>query len=394
MMVQNAGYLVLQTSIIRFHARARSVRSQHRLATAVKIAFLVTTLAMTVVWALAIRWLGSAGVTAQLSLAGFALLVARGWLSLVQAWNRAEGRPWRFCALETMQSVGGVLLVIVALHFRPGDPAAAIGASAFAALLAAACAPALLMVPLRGGGTAALLRELFTYGVPLALAFFASAALAVSDRLIIAVHAGPAAAGGYAVAFSIADRLLNLLLLPIPLSMKPALFAAWERDKAAATELLMQTGRWLMLIGLPVVCALVMVPERIAALIAGPDMARSAASFIPWLAVGSFLAALLTLYFSLAFQLTRKTRRMTGVVGIPAILNVVVNLWLVPRYGAIAACYTTVAAYALALILAITMGRREVMVPLPLKAMFQALLISAALAVCLTLLRDIGYEPT
>ena len=355
-----------------------------RSSTAVRLAFLAATLLVTVVWAVAVRWLGEAGVTAQLALAGLALLVLRGWLSLVQAWNRAEGRPWAFFILEAVQAFGALILAVAALAFAPGAPEAAVWAAAAACALAAALSPALLLAPIRTDCTSALLRDLFSYGAPLALVFFAGAALAVSDRLIVAVHLGAAAAGAYAVAFSIADRAINLVVLPVPVATKPELFAAWERGgEAAARPVLERTARWLIVLGFPAATILAFAPEPIARFLAGGGLAEDAARMIPWLAVGSLLSALLAHHFSTAFQLTRRTHWMLAAIGVPAVLNIAANLVLVPRYGIAAAGWTTVGGYALAVALAIAIGRRQVRVPFPLRTAGFTLLACVPLAALL-----------
>ncbi|HEX8644095.1 MAG TPA: polysaccharide biosynthesis C-terminal domain-containing protein [Allosphingosinicella sp.] len=387
LIVQNAGYLAIQTSIIRFHARAGGPDGERRLATAVRVVYAAVTAAVTLVWVACAWWLGEAGVSRQLALAGLALLVLRGWLSLVQAWNRAQGRPWAYLILEAVQSFGALVLAIAVLQVAPNSAAAAVWAAAAATALAAALSPGLLLTKWSPGGTGTILREIFAYGAPLAMVFFAGAALAVSDRLLVAVHVGAAAAGAYAVAFAVADRAMQLLLLPIPLAAKPLLFAAWEREgEAGARPVLTRSARWLIGLGLPTATVLIVAPEPIASVLAGGGLAGEAARLIPWLAVGSLLSCLLSHHFSLAFQLTRKTLWMLVAMGLPALLNVAANLVLIPRYGSIAAGWTTVAAYALALTLAILLGRREVAIPFPLRTAGLALLACLPLAVFLRLI--------
>ncbi|HZF94712.1 MAG TPA: oligosaccharide flippase family protein [Allosphingosinicella sp.] len=384
--VQNAGYLALQASIVRFHARAADAEARRRLATALRIAFLAATLLVAALWALAVRWLGEAGVTAELAVAGLGLLVLRGWLSLVQAWNRAQGRSWAFFLLEAVQAFGAMILAVAALELAPGAPEAAVWGTAAACGLAAALSPALLVAPVRTAGTRVVLRELFVYGAPLALAFLAGAALAVSDRLIIAVHLGAAAAGAYAVAFAIADRAINLVIIPVPVAAKPALFAAWEQGgEAAARPVLERTARWLIVLGFPVATILIFAPEPIARLLAGGGLADEAARMIPWIAAGSLLSALLAHHFAIAFQLTRRTGWMLVAIGVPAALNIAANLILVPRYGMVAAGWTTVGGYALAVTLAVLIGRRHVRVPFPLRTAALTLLACVPLAALLRL---------
>jgi O-antigen/teichoic acid export membrane protein len=185
--------------------------------------------------------------------------------------------------------------------------------------------------------------------------------------LLIAVHVGAAAAGAYAVAFAIADRAMSLVLLPVPVAAKPILFAAWEEGgEAAARPILERSARWLIALGFPVATILVFAPEPIARLLAGGGLADEAARAVPLLAIGALLSGFLTHHFALAFQLTRHTNRMLAAVGVPAALNVAANLLLIPRFGMLAAAWTTVASYALALALTIILGRRDLAMPFPL----------------------------
>lgn len=366
MIAQNAAFLPLQTAIIRFHARAADDAAIIRLASAVRLAFAVLTALTATLWWLAITWIDSAGVTGELALAGLAMLLLRGWLSFVQAWNRATFRPWTFLMLELLQSFGALVLAISVLQFLPNHPANVLWAGAAATALAAACCPKLAGLPFKFRGVTPLLGELLIYCAPLAVAFLASAILAVSDRLIIAAQLGAAAAGSYAVAFAIADRAMNLVLLPVPQASKPVLFAAWEAGGVvAARPVMLRSARWLIIAGLIMTTFLVIAANPLARLLAGPELAPAAAAMVPWLAVGSYLAGLHTHYFSLAFQLSTRTSRLIPVIVIPAVLNVAANLLLIPRFGIVAAGWTTVGGYGLALALAIALGRRHVVLPFP-----------------------------
>lgn len=79
------------------------------------------------------------------------------------------------------------------------------------------------------------------------------AILAASDRLLIASLIGPAAAGAYSAASSIAERAISLLLLPIAFAIKPQIFIEYNRGGAEPLRRLMkrQSG-WLMAAGLPI----------------------------------------------------------------------------------------------------------------------------------------------
>jgi O-antigen/teichoic acid export membrane protein len=384
----SAFFFWLQTGIIRFHMRAGSGDGERRLATLIKAAFLGSSLLLLLLLlpvAMAARpWLAAAGLDGTLCVAGFFLLLLRGWLSLAQAWNRARGLAWRFAGLELVNGVGAILLALLALHFSPGDPVMAIAGAAGAGLLAIFLSPGPLTVRMETRELGPLLREVAAYGAPLSLVFLAGSLLAMSDRLLVAYLVGPAAAGIYGVAFAIADRAINLVMLPIPLAAKPLVFLAFERDgEAAARRLLENSAAGLMALGFPAAVVLMITPQPITALLVGGGMADPAAEIVPWLALGSLMSAFVSLHFSLAFQLSRRTIWMLAVVGPPALLNVVANLLLLPVFGMKAAAWTTVGCYLIALFLAVALGRRQMRVPFPPGAAARSLLACVPLGLLL-----------
>jgi len=376
LILQNGVFFCLQTSIVRFHARAGADPAQ--LATAVRLAFLAGCGLVALVWPLAVAALARAGVTLDLAAAGLALLVVRGWLGLAQAWNRVEARPWRYFALEALQAWGALALALLALQLWPHQPAAPLWAAAAAAAAASLGAPSLLLQPMRTAGSGALARELVGYGLPLAFVYLAGGALALSDRVLIARFDGAAAAGAYAVAYALTDRAFGLALMPLPVAVKPRLFAAAEaRDAETVRRLLERSARWLILLGFPIAAAFVVLRMPLARLAGGPDLAAPAAAVIPLLAIGALLSSLLQLHFAVAFQLRRRTMGMLACLGIAAAANLGANLVLIPRFGMIAAAWTTVGGYAIALLLAVVTGRRHFRIPFSPKLAFATAFLCA-----------------
>src|SRR4029078_9655582 len=76
--------------------------------------------------------------------------------------------------------------------------------------------------------------------------------------------------------------------------------------------------------------------------------------------------AFLTLHFASAFQIARRTTWMLVAVAPAAVFNIVFNWVMLPTFGIVAAGWSTVASYAIALVLAIRFGRRHFLVPFSL----------------------------
>ncbi len=384
LLVQGTAFMWLQTGIIRFHSRARDPAALVALARFARSAYVAVAALVAAGWTAGLLLIGPTPMEVAVGLAGLVLLLLRGWLGIVQAWNRVCERSWHFAAVEALNGIGTLALAVVGLLLFPGEPLAAFAGGIAAALVAIAASTELLRLPRAAEGgaeTRQLLRAMSSYGVPLTLATAAGSLLLYSDRLVILALLGPAAAGVYSVSGAIANRAMLLLFLSIALTTKPAVFAAFERDgEAAASDALEGAASWFMAAGLPALTVMVLAPLPITQLLVGGGMAGEAARLLPWTAAGAFLAGLLSHHFGLAFQLRLNTHWMLAAVAPPAILNIVANVVLLPRFGVIAAGWMTVAGYGAALALAVLLGRRHFRVPLPLGDLARTLVACLPLA--------------
>lgn len=212
------------------------------------------------------------------------------------------------------------------------------------------------------------------------------AILAASDRLLIASLIGPAAAGAYSAASSIAERAISLLLLPIAFAIKPQIFIEYNRGGAEPLRRLMkrQSG-WLMAAGLPIATLLVCAPDTLASIVVGAQLADMTAEVLPWTGIAALLSCFMSLHFGLAFQIASRTKGMFFAVAPAVALNVVANILLLPVFGVVAAGWSTVAGYSIALLLTIRFGNRHLRVPLSVSDMLRTAAACTLLAAFLQL---------
>jgi O-antigen/teichoic acid export membrane protein len=267
-----------------------------------------------------------------------------------------------------VQALGSIVLAIPALIAGASDPLVPILAAAAASLMAAAFCPSLARLQrISYARIRCRLLGMWQYGVPLALVSLAFAALAASDRLLILNCLGPAAAGAYSASYGIADRAVGLLFLSVTLATKPLVFSTHtEHGAKAASDLLARVGAWLMAIGFPVTTVLICAPSQIAGAMLGAGLTTAAATVLPWAAVGALLSAFLSLHFALSFQIARRTSWILLAVAPAVMLNGIGNVLLLPRFGIVAAGWSTVAGYTVALALTVWLGRRYFRVPFQL----------------------------
>lgn len=363
---QTAGFTWLQSSIIRLHPAEADENGRALFAGAMRWGFLWSAIAMSVAWTIGLAVLEPASIhKTLLAVAGLSMLLSGACAAVGLAWNRVTARPWRFVGAQAVQSVGGLAFAIIGLAWRPRDPLAAVMALAVASFLAAVVARPPIIGALKDfHQLRPRMRQCWAYGGPVAAVALGYVILRASDRLLIASTLGPAAAGAYAAASGIAGRALGLLLPPIAVATKPQVFIEFsQRGAEPARQLLDRMSGWLIVVGLPITLLFVCVPGSLASTIIGGEMASAAAEVLPWTAVGALLSAFLTLHFASAFQIARRTPWMLLAVAPAAAFNIAFNWMMLPRFGIVAAGWSMVASYAIALALAIRFGRRHFRVP-------------------------------
>jgi O-antigen/teichoic acid export membrane protein len=113
------------------------------------------------------------------------------------------------------------------------------------------------------------------------------------------------------------------------------------------------------------------------------------------IAVGAFLAGLKAYYFDHAFQFAERTITQVWIVLTAAIVNVILNLVLIPRHGIVGAAVAAVVAHVLSLGVTIAWGRRYFALPFPVRTCVQVFAATAVMvAVIYFMLKVPGHWDT
>jgi len=103
----------------------------------------------------------------------------------------------------------------------------------------------------------------------------------------------------------------------------------------------------------------------------GESVRDNAVTVMPWIAFAGVLNGFINYYIQRAFMLSGKTKSFVWVMVPPFVLNIGLNLWLIPIYGLLGAVIATIAAYSLGAIIGFIVARRYYPLPLPVKAILQ-----------------------
>jgi len=342
-----------------------------------------------------VLWLWPAHPLLKFALAaGLMGCPVRCFVKLAQERYRAAGEVAKAANLDMAVSIGGLAIGVGFAMAGAGGAAPLLGLG-LAPLMAL---PFILPGELKQARGARLERERVrtyaVYGYPIAASLALTVVLASTDRFLLAYYLDEAAVGAYHASYSIANRTLDVLFLWLGSAGQPALVMALERGglerlKEAARE---QASTFL-LIGLPAAAGVALVARPLAEVLIGPELRAAAASVTPWIALSALLFGLTAYYFGQAFTLGRKTKRLLLAMAIPALLNVALNVVLVPRFGLVGAAWATAASFGVGLLATMLIGRRVMALPIPWDSLVRCAVATAAMAAVVALLPPIGGFP-
>jgi len=211
------------------------------------------------------------------------------------------------------------------------------------------------------------------------LSVLSSWILSGSDRYVIEFFRGTAEVGLYSMGYGIADKSINVLVTSFILAVGPTLFNTWEsKNREITAKLLSQLTRYFIIIVLPATIGVSVLSEPICKLLT-TSVYYSSFIVLPFVAVGAFLYGL-TLLANIVLKIARKTTIMARNYLLAGIGNIILNILLVPKFGFIAAAFTTALSYGILLILNIFSTSQYLKWVVILRSAFNSALGSAAMA--------------
>ena len=233
----------------------------------------------------------------------------------------------------------------------------------------------------------------FNYGMPICISLLLAYALNSADMYLIAGMMGEAPAGQYNAGYNLANRSLEILFVWISMAATPIAVTLMEKEGVERSrEIMKDYGASLLWIAMPAATGIALVAKEFG-FILGESVRAEAVSVMPMIAFAGVLNGLISYYAQRAFMLSGKTSMFVWAMVPPVVLNIGLNIWLIPIYGLMGAVYATVISYALGFVLAVAVGRRFYPLPIPVRATFEIGFACACMAVAVLALPDISHLP-
>ncbi len=376
----------IRVSLLRFYPA--HIDNPKPLLSAVVSVFVVQA-ALVGLLGLALAWVFADQEWTSFLILGVPLLWAQAWFDLNLELARSQLQPLRYGMMSGVKAVSALGIGFLLVLWGAGAHGPLIG------ILVGMLVAGIGLAGYQWRGlsfvrSSPLTKDMMRYGLPLTATFALAFVMHASDRFLIAGMIGEGAVGSYSASYDIAQQSLTTILMVVNLAAYPLLIRAFElQGMEAAKQQARKNATVLLAIGIPACVGFWMLAKPLAGILLGEAYRADAAYLLPIVASAALLAGLKSYHFDLAFQLGHWTVGQIWVLVGAALVNVVLNLWLIPDYGLLGAAYATVAAYVWALLISALWGRRVFVMPFPWPQFVQIAGASALMAIVLSLLSDL-----
>lgn len=226
--------------------------------------------------------------------------------------------------------------------------------------------------------------RLLKYGIPLVGVSMTNWILSVSDRYIIRYFYSDYEVGLYSYSYNIANSVVSLLSQFIMLGAYPNIVRKWEEDgSASAIDMIKQYLSIYLLLIVPVCFGFLCTGKQFFTIFTNE---RYWGGYINFIVTGFGIAILgLTAYTNKVWELKKKTLITLLLSITAAIVNVCLNICLIPIMGYTAGSVTTAVAYLVYLLLSIILSRKYMRLQADwrriLKISFATLIMSAVITI-------------
>ena len=342
-----------------------------------------------------LQWVDPAGNAARCLRVACLIVVTRSVLGVIYQIYRGQERAVAFSIAQLATRYVPLILAIAILLASGLSAYAVIVATAIGeGLVAAVCLAEFAGRGLLGRPSLSRwhLNAAFSYGAPLALGNSSTFLLDYGDRFLIERFLGLGAVAVYAVPYDLVSMLAATVFGSVKLALLPVIFRLWESEgRAATSEFVSQVFSYSVALAIPGALLFLTTSPDLIVLLTSTKYSSSAPLMV-YLLPGVFMGEMNFILAS-GLMVANGTRTLAILSLVSGILNLGLNLLLLPRVGLAGAACATTLAYGF-LMLATYLASRSVLdVRLKPLLLVEALLTTALMMALLTALGRISTHP-
>jgi len=281
---------------------------------------------------------------------------------------RALAKPVRYGLFTALQLLGGYA-VGLGLVF-------AVDRSAESFLLGLVAVPLLVLVFMAGRWlyvnrarlslnvpSRSILRIVLAYGLPLSGVNLIAKVLSVGDRYVIGAYHGVGETALYNTGYALSWGSMALVSASLLAATEPLVYASWRADGAEATyRYLGRIIKLYVLVTAPLAITMVLIARPLVTIFV-TEKYLAAASVFPYVILGVLLHGC-TALLEMVYTIHHRTLLILRNFAIAGVVNVLLNIMLVPAFGYIASAWVTLLSYALLVVITLWCIGRDLQVSL------------------------------
>jgi O-antigen/teichoic acid export membrane protein len=215
-------------------------------------------------------------------------------------------------------------------------------------------------------------RQMLRFGLPLIASTLFGWLATFADRWLLGLYLGADQAGLYAAGYDLQMNMLGVPLAVMLLAGYPLTIGAYTARGAPAAQVQLRLlGTFIILIVLPEAVGIVMTGPLLVNIFLGAEFRPLTVALLPIL-VGATFFKVLMYYVNYGYVIASRTHLTLLSIGTAAILDLVLNVILIPRYGAWGAAIAGLFGFGAGFAIAVLMMRRVFAFPLPDPAILAA----------------------
>ncbi|AKB36603.1 hypothetical protein MSSAC_2013 [Methanosarcina siciliae C2J] len=194
------------------------------------------------------------------------------------------------------------------------------------------------------------IKDFLTFGIPTIPSNLSNWVVNASDRYVIGYYLGSASVGYYSPGYSLGN-IINIFSAPVNFILPATLSRHYDNNNINEVKSILSNSlKYYLIIAIPSFFGLSFLSKPLLTILTTPEIASKGYLITPVVALGSLFFGIYAIYQKIII-LEKKTMTTAKIWFIGAILNLVLNIIMIPYFGIISAAFTTLTAFALSLTL-------------------------------------------
>ncbi|MFH1227187.1 MAG: polysaccharide biosynthesis C-terminal domain-containing protein [Planctomycetota bacterium] len=217
-----------------------------------------------------------------------------------------------------------------------------------------------------------IIKQVVLFGLPQLGTLLGAFLLSLSDRYMIKFYLSSADVGIYSAGYKVAEFCLNYSYNFLLLAVMPIIIQAYVKhgEKVVSDKLKMFIGVYLLIL-VPAAFGTIVVGQDIVKIMMGVEY-HGSYIILPWVVGGVFFFGL-SQYFVLPLQLKEKPSIIAALITGAGVLNILLNIVMIPRWGIIGAAAATLIAYFVYAVTSYWINNKFIKISIPLDTLIKSL---------------------